>query len=105
MPTRPGFDVIPLRRATKERLEALKGDASYDAVLQSLLAEADRPPATPLGRERDPQEQLALAELAARRWELARRRGQIQELGPRLIVYRTGMNERRPASERSTRFA
>lgn len=95
MPTRAGSDVVPVRKETKRRLEALRGEGSYDSAIQALLAQASAPPAVALDRGLAPDEQLALADLAARRWALAIKRGVLREIGPRLIVYNTGKRERR----------
>lgn len=105
MPTRPSSDLVPVRKETKARLARLKGDGTYDALLRGLLRAAETPPAPSADRERLPEEQLALAELAARRWRLAVARGQLREGGPRLVSYMTGMKERMPADERRTRLA
>ena len=90
MPTRPGFDLVPVRKETKEALARLKGDRTYDEVVQALLADASRPATVPRDRARDPEEQIALADLAAKRWRMAVAEGRIDELGPRLVVYWTG---------------
>lgn len=105
MPTRPNADLVPVRKETKARLARLKGDASYDACITDLLAMAQRPPAAPMDRPRLPEEQLALAELAAQRWRLALARGQLREEGPRLVSYMTGMKERIAPDARRTRIA
>jgi hypothetical protein len=88
MPTRPGFDVIPLRKETKARLAEMKGKRSFDDVLQSLLGAVSTgaSPTAPASKPRDPEEQLALAEVAARRWRSAVTAGRIVERGPRLFV-------------------
>lgn len=96
---------MPVRKETKERLAQLKGSGSFDALIDGLLRQAAAPAARPSDRERLPEEQLALAELAARRWRLAVERGQLREVGPRLVAYMTGMKERRPPGERRTRLA
>lgn len=95
MPTRPGFDLVPVRKATKSRLAALKGEGSFDDLIQQLLASAESPPAAPLERPWPAHKQEALADLAAKRWQLALDRGRIEERGPRLIVYRTRTSGRR----------
>lgn len=106
MPTRPGSDLVPVRRATKERLARLKGDMTYDALLTRLLDAAESPPAALIEpRPRLPEEQLALAEMARRRWQLAVESGQLEERAPRLIVYRTGRKERMPCEARRSRLA
>lgn len=97
MPTRPGSDLIPLRKATKERLAVLKGSRSYDGLLRALLdaAAPGGPPEGsqgPSGRHSHPDEQLALAALAARRWQAWLTEGRVVEVGPRLLVYRTRKN-------------
>ena len=90
MPTRPGFDLVPLRKETKARLARLKGGRSFDALLQDLLASAGDLDARPVpSKARDPEEQLALADLAARRWKALVAQGRIEERGPRLLVYWT----------------
>lgn len=94
MPTRPGADLVPVRKETKTRLAALKGSRSFDQLLRTLLERAEEPSRAPLDRPRTPDEQLALADLAARRWDLALALGVLEEIGPRLIVYRTGKRER-----------
>ncbi|GEM_PF-3887651 len=94
MPTRPGFDLVSVKRETKEQLARLKGEETYDAVIQRLLAlGATRAPES---KPRDPAEQVALAELAARRWARAVASGRIEERGPRLLVYHL----KRPARRR-----
>jgi hypothetical protein len=99
VPTRPGFDVIPLRKETKARLAQLKGEGSYDELLRRLLeAGGGLPPGAtdaPPSKPRAPDEQVALARLAAWRWQDRVRGGRIVELGPRLFVYRTGAKPRR----------
>lgn len=97
MPTRPGFDVVPLRKETKRRLAALKGDGSYDEAIVALLERAEAPPAqaTPAARERHPEDEVALARLAARRWRHRVERGQIEEIGPRLLIYHTRKQPRK----------
>lgn len=97
MPTRPGFDVVPLRKETKRRLAELKGDGTYDEVIAALLARADAgaAPDAPACRERAPEDEIALARLAAKRWRHRVERGQIEELGPRLFIYRTRTKPRR----------
>lgn len=90
MPTSLRSDVVPLRKETKARLEALKGEGSFDEVLRMLLDAFERgPPRAPAARgpERAPEEQVALAELAARRWALWRRNGRVRDLGPRVVAY------------------
>lgn len=95
MPTREDFDVVPLRKATKRQLAQMKGGGTYDAAIRTLLATATTSAPVPLERPRAPDEQLALADLAARRWRLAVRSGALEEIGPRLVVFRTGRRERR----------
>lgn len=101
MPTRPGFDVVPLRRDTKRRLTAMKGERSYDQLLVELLDRSETPPPAPRERPWPEHKQLALADLAAKRWALAAKRGQLAERGPRLVIYRTGMRERRVHERRA----
>jgi hypothetical protein len=105
MPTRPSGDLIPVRKETKRRLARLKGDASFDALIGNLLARAQRPVRAATDRPRLPDEQLALAHLAAERWRLAVARGQLREEGPRLVTYVTGLKERTPAHARRSRIA
>lgn len=105
MPTRASGDLVPVRKETKVRLAHLKGAGTFDGLIEALLRQADAPRAVVLERERLPEEQLALAELAVRRWELAVARGQLREEGPRLITYITGMKERSPPDARRTRLA
>lgn len=88
MPTRPDFDVVPIRKATKRKLTQLKGARTYDDAIASLLARADTPLEPPRARERPPEKERALADLAARRWRMRVERGEIVELGPRLFIYR-----------------
>lgn len=95
MPTSPDSDVIPVRRTTKRRLEAIKGERTFDELVRALLDLSDEPPRLPFDRPRAPEEQLALADLAATRWRLACRDGRIREIGPRLVSMRTGTRERR----------
>lgn len=102
MPTREGFDVVPLRKTTKARLRAIKGDGSFDDAIQALLDRASSRPLTAAERPRDAEEQLALADLAARRWALEVARGRIVERGPRLVELRTG---RRSARSLDVRLA
>ena len=90
MATSPRSDVVPLRKATKARLERLKGDGSFDDVLRMLLDAFERAPSPEPGSrgpERSPQEQVALADLAARRWALWKRDGRVREIGPRIVAY------------------
>lgn len=89
MATSPRSDVVPLRKETKARLEALKGDGSFDDVLRLLLDAFERSPPRPPSRgpERAPEEQVALADLAARRWALWRRDGRVRDVGPRVVAY------------------
>lgn len=87
MPTRPGFDLVSVRTETKEQLARLKGSRTYDELIQSLLEGATNAAAPPDAKPRDPEEQVALAELAARRWERWLETGQVRELGPRLFAY------------------
>lgn len=94
MPTRPGFDLVPVRKETKERLARLKGTRSFDDALRQLLDEAELPARVPLERGWPPEKQLALADLAARRWQIAKDRGLIEEIGPRLVVLRTGRRQK-----------
>lgn len=101
VPTRPGSDLVPVRKETKERLSRLKGERSYDELIRDLLARAELPPALPLERPWPPHKQLALAELAAKRWRLATERGTIVGRGPRLVEYWTGRRERRPSNVRA----
>lgn len=95
MPTRPDFDVVPLRKSTKRRLTQLKGERTYDDVIAGLLARPQTPAGVPRARERDPEEERALASLAARRWQLRVTQGRIREIGPRLFVYNTQKAPRR----------
>lgn len=94
MPTRPGFDLISVRKETKERLARLKAEGSFDEALRTLMDAAASPAPAPLERPRLPSEQLALARLARRRWGIWIERGIIEEIGPRMLVYRTGRRER-----------
>jgi hypothetical protein len=94
VPTRPGFDLVSLRKETKARLAELKGSGSFDDVVSDLLAARDAASGAAHERPWSPEKQVALAELAARRWALARERGRIEELGPRLVVLRTGLARR-----------
>lgn len=93
MPTRPGADLVPVRKATKERLLALKGERTFDDAIRDLLEAGSR--MRPLGRERSPDEQVALAQLAARRWADALAKGRIEEKGERLLVLRLRKPARR----------
>jgi hypothetical protein len=96
MPTRAGLDVVPLRKATKERLARLKGEGSYDAVITRLLdGEAPVPPSPEGERFRAPAKQVALAKLAAERWRLMVESGRIVDRAPRLLVYRLPEEPRR----------
>ena len=98
MATGATSDLLPVRKETKRRLARLKGSASYDALLRALLdavpeaALLDRlrgAPRTSLQepRERPPEKQLLIADLAAQRWRgwLASRR--LVERGPRLFPW------------------
>lgn len=90
MPTSPRSDVVPLRKETKARLEAMKGDGSFDDVLRALLDAFERSPSlssSPREPGRSPEEQVALADLAARRWALWRREGRVRDDGPRVVSY------------------
>ena len=87
MPTRPGFDLVSVRKTTKDRLAGLKGDGSFDELLIRLLEDAPITPPMP-SKPRHPDEQVALARLAATRWQLAVESGRIVELGPRLFTCR-----------------
>lgn len=95
MPTRPDFDVVPIRKATKRKLTQLKGARTYDDAIATLLARADAPSETPRSRDRDPEKERALADLAARRWRMRIERGDVVELGPRLFIYRLRDEPRR----------
>lgn len=95
MPTRPGSDLVPVRTETKQRLAELKGDRTYDAVIRALLDNAAPSPLAPAARERAPEDQVALARLAAKRWRMRVEEGRIEELGPRLFVYHTQKEPRR----------
>lgn len=103
MPTRAGFDLIQLRRETKERLARLKQDRSFDEVVRELLDRAESPAPSVLERPWPAHKQDALADMAAKRWQRALSTGQILERGPRLLVYRTGMRERRAPRARLLR--
>ena len=96
MPTGRESDVIPLRKATKRRLDGVRGDQTYDAAVRRLLdthfgpalAEAEPPPReAPASAARHPDEQLLIARLAEARWRLWESRGRIRWLGPRLVEY------------------
>lgn len=89
MATASGADVIPLRKETKARLSQLKGERTYDEVVRVLLDRTERAaPPSPSGEARHPDEQLALAELAAERWRLWEASGRVRTLGPRLVSYK-----------------
>lgn len=114
MPTRPSSDVLPLRKTTKQALTDVKGDASYDEVLRTLLemvppdelqrrleenrtaeerAQRLRKEAEErarLGAERSPDKQLLIARLARQRWQRWQEEGQVKELGPRLLAWNPG---------------
>lgn len=93
MATSAGSDVLPLRKATKARLMALKGDASYDDLLQRLLDAVDEsvlragPAGAPHAPSRHPEEQLSLADLARTRWSLWRKSGRVTDIGRRMVEY------------------
>jgi hypothetical protein len=97
VPTAAGSDVVPLRKATKERLRTLKDDATFDDVVAALLDAVD--PETVRARlgsvaaaaapPREPEKQLMIADLAARRWRERLARGQLVELAPRLFAWNT----------------
>jgi len=93
MPTRPGADLVPVRKATKERLLALKGERTFDDAIRDLLEAGSRAPR--MARDRSPDEQVALAQLAARRWSEGVAQGRIEEKGERLIVLRLRKPARR----------
>lgn len=79
---------MPLRKATKQRLAALRDGRTYDEVIQDLLAGREPAPSPGVpSKTRYPGEQLALARLAATRWRLAVESGRIVELGPRLVIW------------------
>lgn len=110
MATGSGSDLLPVRKETKARLAQLKGDASYDALLRALLDTAPREavlrrldvgphPARAEPRERPPEKQLMIAELAARRWAAWIRDGRVEPRGPRLYVWRP-----LPAPDRKVRY-
>lgn len=91
MATSANSDLVPVRKATKTRLESLKGARSYDEVIRDLLDSA--PTAGPAEKAtasatRDPDEQLLIARLAQQRWMLWRADGKIRDVGPRLVEYR-----------------
>ena len=97
MPTSPRSDVIPLRKETKRRLEAIKGERTFDELVHELIETRATLVADPPReqRARDPQEQVALAELSAVRWRQAVASGRIAELGPRLLVLNLKATPRR----------
>ena len=88
MPTGRNSDVIPVRKATKQRLDELRGRQSYDAALRKLLGEpVESDAGSRPSPDRDPDEQLLIARLAAQRWRLWAEQGRVKWLGPRLVEY------------------
>ena len=94
MATAPGSDVVPVRKETKARLAALRQGRTFDEVIRDLLeGRIAAPP--PRDRPRSAQEQLALAELARRRWQLLVKSGTLVERGPRLVTWNIPKEEPR----------
>jgi len=102
--------LVPVRKETKARLARLKGGASYDALLRVLLDQVPRdeverrlrghttPARRPEARERPPEKQLMIADLAARRWHAWLTDGRATQRGPRLYSWKT--KEEAPRSVR-----
>lgn len=98
MPTSPLSTVIPLRRATRARLEELREQRTFDATLREILDAL--PPAALLGQpaepsrvtpepadRRSPAKQLLLARLAEAAWRERVARGEIERVGERMVVW------------------
>lgn len=96
MPTSPRSTVVPLRRATRARLEALRGGRTFDeAILDlldaagplALLAAAPREAPTPreTASRRSPAKQALLARVAAAAWRRSVEEGALVRRGPRAL--------------------
>lgn len=104
MATGAGSDLVPVRKATKRQLADLKGDATFDALLQAMLDLVSRdelqrrlqghPPARE-PRERPPEKQRMIADLARRRWRTWTEQGRVTQLGPRLYAWKPSEPSRR----------
>jgi hypothetical protein len=106
VPTGPNNALLPIRKATKQRLDEAKGAQTYDALLNALLAAV--PPAqlkerleaeqareeaalasrkaflsAPPELRRSGEKQVLIARMAERGWRRWLREGKIQRLGPR----------------------
>lgn len=112
MPTGATSDLLPVRKDTKERLARLKGSATYDALLRALLemvpperleawqdAQAGTTRRAVEARERPPEKQLLIADLAERRWKQWLDEGRAVQLGPRLYAWRP-----RPPTRRKVKY-
>ena len=108
MATGATSDLVPVRKDTKGRLAALKGDATYDRLLQVLLDLASPeavesalrgPSAPPEAKPRPPEKQLLIANLAATRWRRWIAEGRVIPRGPRLYTWNV-----KPATKRSVRY-
>lgn len=122
MATGATSDLVPVRKATKQRLAELKGDASYDAALRALLdatpievvrsrlRPARASPAAPSvpSAAREPEEQLLIPRLAEESWRAWRRAGIARDRGERMISFfpdaRGGPDEVRIAARRDRGF-
>lgn len=120
MPTGPDNTLIPVRKATKERLAAVKGRESFDEMLTELLRAVppevlrarldarrealqtvvERRTARAQGREgvfpRSADKQLLIARLAEKRWKLWLAQGKVERLGPRRYRWNIGNPQEGP---------